>query len=365
MGAADELNRRMVESLRADADMSPLVESAFRQIPRHRFLPGEPLETVYSGEAIPIKYGSDALPVSASSEPTIMATMLTQLDVHSGARVLEVGTGSGYNAALLSSLVGEAGRVTTIDIEADLVDAAIDKLAGAGINNVRAVTGDGWNGDPNAAPYDRIEVTVGVWDLSPRWVEQLAEGGVLVVPLWLRAGVQATVAFRRVGERLVSQSVRPCGFMRLRGPHAGPESYATIDGWIVCIDGDEGVPVDAIRKLLAEPMHASPAPELVDGWFLDVALKDPYAVQMWTTEEYSIGRQGVMLPDASGLALIEDDQVLTFGSYRATDHLRVAIARATPMRLEDLHIQVVPSVGRRDGQSRPDLIRPNYTYMLT
>lgn len=97
--------------------------------------------------------------------------MIEQLDVQIGHRVLEIGAGTGYNAALLAWLAGSSGRVTTIDVDEDIVQEARDNLRRAGFSEVHVVAGDGWLGLPTDAPFDRIEATVGVWDLSPHWVD--------------------------------------------------------------------------------------------------------------------------------------------------------------------------------------------------
>ncbi|MGH3564039.1 MAG: protein-L-isoaspartate O-methyltransferase family protein, partial [Mycobacterium sp.] len=133
------------------------------------FVPGIEPERVYRDEAFPIKYGGDGLPVSSSSQPAIMARMLDQLDVQPGHRVLEIGTGSGYNAALLGHLVGETGAVVSVDIDADLVANARERLAECGVSKVTVGCGDGGVGWPEQAPYDRIIATVGAWDIPPAW----------------------------------------------------------------------------------------------------------------------------------------------------------------------------------------------------
>src|SRR5206468_3750045 len=116
-----------------------------------------------------------------------------------GDSVLEIGAGTGYNAALLVSLVTSTGRVVTVDLDEGVAAEARDHLDHADAPSVRVVTGEGWLGGASGAPYDRIEVTVGVWDISPHWVRQLRPGGVLVAPVSLRPGVQASIAFARVG----------------------------------------------------------------------------------------------------------------------------------------------------------------------
>jgi protein-L-isoaspartate(D-aspartate) O-methyltransferase len=184
-----------------------------------------------------------------------MATMLEQLDVRPGHRVLEIGAGTGYNAALLACLVGPTGSVTTVDIDEDTVAAACAHLAAAGIDGVRVVRGDGWLGAADGAPYDRIILTVGAADISPAWRAQLTPGGRLVLPLALPA-VQATVAFDARDGILESTSIDGCQFMRLRGVAAvpmrrvrvGPEPAPTV--WP---RGDHAVDGEALLALLRTP----------------------------------------------------------------------------------------------------------------
>ena len=155
--------------------------------------------------------------------------MLEQLELEPGLSVLEIGAGTGYNAALMAHVVGEAGTVTTVDLDADLVDGTRAHLAAAGLEGVRVVLGDGGLGYPDGAPYDRIILTVGVWDIAPAWREQLRPGGRLVLPLTI-GGSQKSVAFVRAQDQLVSDSVKDCAFMRLRGAFAGPPTRVVLGG---------------------------------------------------------------------------------------------------------------------------------------
>ena len=157
--------------------------------------------------------------------------MLEQLRVVPGMRVLEIGAGAGYNAALLAELVGPVGSVTTIELDPELASEAAAHLAVAGYSPARArvIAGDGWAGWAEGAPWDRIEATVGVWDISPAWVEQLASGGVLLAPLWLGV-TDVSVALRKRAGALVSESWALCGFVRLRGAGAGQPPLVRIGG---------------------------------------------------------------------------------------------------------------------------------------
>src|SRR5262249_23692318 len=130
-------------------------------------------------------------------------------------RVLEVGSG-GYNAALLAELVGPSGQVTTIDIDPDITERARSLLDAAGYPRVNVVLADAEGGVPEHAPYDRILVTAGAWDIPQAWVDQLAGDGRLVVPLQVR-GLSRTLSFERADGGLVSRSSRLFGFVPMQG----------------------------------------------------------------------------------------------------------------------------------------------------
>ena len=210
----------LVEQLKeAKLFKTPAVEAAFLKVPRHLFLPGEPLDKVYSDVAIVMKRGEEGQWTSSSSQPAIMAIMLEQLDLKPGQRILEIGTGTGFNAALIASIVGPGGTVVTVDIQPDLVEHARRCLDGAGYDWVQTIVGDGGYGYPDGAPYDRIILTVASDVITPAWREQLAPGGRLVLPFAI-AGPQLSVAFEKQGEELVSVDNKPCGFMPLQGVFA-------------------------------------------------------------------------------------------------------------------------------------------------
>lgn len=130
-------------------------------MPRHKFVPGASLEDAYANSPVHIKYDSDGTSISCASQPGVVALMLDQLQAQPGERILELGAGTGYNAALLAHLVGETGHVTTVDVDYDLVQGARAHLATAGFTNVEALTRDGALGHAEGGPYDRIIATVG------------------------------------------------------------------------------------------------------------------------------------------------------------------------------------------------------------
>ena len=217
----------LADRLQASAAASAPVQAAFRQVPRHLFLPELRPVLAYQDEAVVIKTGPDGVPVSSSSQPTMMALMLEQLVLASGQRVLEIGTGTGYNAALMAYLAGPSGSVVSVDIDPELTARANASLAAAGYGQVAVICADGSLGHAGQAPYDRVIVTVGADDLAPAWLEQLAAGGRIVLPLSVR-GVQLSVAFERAGGHWQSQSAIRCGFIRMSGALAGAASWVPV-----------------------------------------------------------------------------------------------------------------------------------------
>lgn len=340
------------------------VEQAFRSVRRHFFVPGASLETVYSEEAIITHRGPDGLPRSSSSMPAIMAVMVEQLEVHPGHRVLEIGAGTGYNAAVLAWLVGSEGRVTTIDIDEDIVQEARDRLVRAGFPHVHVIAGDGWLGVPEEGPFDRIEATVGLWDLSPRWVEQLIPGGIVVIPLWLRPGVQASIAFRKRNGDLQSVSVESCGFMRLRGPHAGPENYVQVHNWIVGVDQVDSRKVEILRRLLSETPRREPAPDLSKGWFLRLALEERTAISLGDKDNWRREAAGIFDADAQSLALIIDHTLEVFGSDSGRAVLLKHVVGSPPLDLRKLSVEAVPSKATRKPPSAWAIVRPNFSFFV-
>jgi protein-L-isoaspartate(D-aspartate) O-methyltransferase len=216
--SADDLRNALTDRLLGDHTIrTPVVQAAFRRIPREMFIPEVPVAEAYANTAVYTKTTSTGVSISAASQPTMVALMLEQLAAEPGHRVLELGAGTGYNAALLAAVVGETGHVTTIDVDDDLVDGARKHLATAGIGNVDVVRADGALGHPARAPYDRIIATVGAFETPTEWLDQLAEGGRLVVPLRLRGTNSRSIAFERRDDRWVSVDSQLAVFMPLRG----------------------------------------------------------------------------------------------------------------------------------------------------
>jgi protein-L-isoaspartate(D-aspartate) O-methyltransferase len=374
---ASALAEAMVQGLRTHSGLrDDAVADAFRSVPRHVFVPGTPLDEVYRIDAvIPTHFGADGLSTSSSSAPNIMATMLEQLDVRSGMRVLEIGAGTGYNAGLVAYLTGADGAVVSIDLDPTIVAEARAHLARAGIANARVDCADGWLGAPADAPFDRVIATVGVWEIAPAWFDQLRPGGVIVLPLWLRAGAQMCVAFVREEYGFRSVSLCACGFMRLRGPNAGPDAQVVVPGWRGRIDGPTArdwmvglehatAPrLETLRALLRTAPTVMPVPLPPPGWTARVALTEPDAIEFLSRMGPRRHAMGIFDPERPSLAVFEAGRIVAFGDPAGAHRLRSALAAMQPLYVEELEIFAV----RHPAGAVPDawvLARPHFDVVV-
>jgi protein-L-isoaspartate(D-aspartate) O-methyltransferase len=288
MSAADRACTAMVDALRASGRVrSAVVDAALRAVPRHLFLPGATVAAAYADGAVAVQH-VDGVATSSASQPSMVAIMLEQLELRPGHRVLEIGAGTGWNAALMARIVGPTGHVTTVDIDPDLVAGTTRHLAAAGVSGVEVVCGDGALGHPAGAPYDRVVLTVGSGDVWPAWVAQLAPAGRLLLPLALR-GSQLSIALDLAPDgTLHSHSQRTCGFIRLRGMGASARPAVALSGGLALRGTEDGpVPdpagvVAALTEpgeLVASPVVVGPA-DTWDGFGFWLALTDPGALRL-------------------------------------------------------------------------------------
>ncbi|MEU4656829.1 methyltransferase, FxLD system [Streptomyces sp. NPDC023723] len=264
---AASLRAAMVSELREMGVLqSEAVATAVATVPRHLFATGERLEAAYAAnKALVIKRDEQGHAMSSLSATHIQVVMLEQAEVEPGMRVLEVGSG-GYNAALLAELVGKTGTVVTADIDGEIVKRARACLDAAGYGRVQVVLADADGGVPEHAPFDRIIVTAGAWDIPPAWREQTSERGRLVVPLRMR-GITRSFAFDQVGQDLVSASYRLCGFVPMQGSGAYTERLLPVaDGVALQVD-DQRQAFDT--EALAVAVHA-PRLEVWSGVSFDL-----------------------------------------------------------------------------------------------
>jgi len=179
---------------------------AMDEVPREHFVEGGYLDDAYADQALPIACGQTI------SQPYVVAYMTEQLGVRGNHRVLEVGTGSGYQAAILSRLAGE---VISVERYRTLADAARGRLTALGYGNVTVQVGDGLAGVPQWAPYDRIMITAAAETVPQALVDELADGGVMVLPLGPHAGPQQLVKLTKQGNELKQEELIGVRFVPL------------------------------------------------------------------------------------------------------------------------------------------------------
>lgn len=182
------------------------VLAAMREVPRHLFVPAEMQPHAYRDSALPIGHEVTI------SQPSIVALMTDLLEVHPGDKVLEVGTGSGYQAAILAKL---AGAVHSIEIIEPLARRAATQLAALGYRNIEVRAGDGYAGWPEQAPFDRIIVTAGADHVPRPLVEQLKPGGRMVIPVGKGDDLQLTLIRKSPAGRISQRRILPVRFVPL------------------------------------------------------------------------------------------------------------------------------------------------------
>ena len=212
----ERARHRMVDGLLARGVLrDSAVAEAMRDVPRHLFLPPSQQPVAYEDAAQPIGEGQTI------SAPHMVALMAQALDVHPGQRVLEVGGGSGYHAAVLARLVRPAGRVVSVEFLPALARAAQDALAPLGLP-VDVRVGDGSLGWPDQAPYDRVSVAAAAPRVPPPLLDQLAPGGLLVIPVGPK-DLPSLLRLRKLPDGTAqTEDLGPCLFVPMRGAHGWP-----------------------------------------------------------------------------------------------------------------------------------------------
>jgi len=220
-GGFDTARHKMVEEVLADANatasysgisaLGPGVIAAMKKVERHRFVPGALAALAYFNRPLPIGHGQTI------SQPFIVALMTDLMKVKTGDRVLEIGTGSGYQAAVLAEI---AGSVYSMEIIEPLGKQAGERLQSLGYRNVQTRVGDGYYGWPEAAPFDAIIVTAAASHVPPPLIRQLKPGGRMVIPL----GTQFMTQYLMLVEKqqdgsLTSRQILPVRFVPLTGGH--------------------------------------------------------------------------------------------------------------------------------------------------
>jgi protein-L-isoaspartate(D-aspartate) O-methyltransferase len=325
---------------------SPAVRAAFAAVPRERFVPpGDPeataeehLDAVYSDHALITAYDRDGNFTSTSSLPSLMARMLELLDLAPDTRVLEIGTGTGYNAALLASIVGPQ-HVTSVEVHDDVAERARANLRELGLGDVTVITGDAGTPPDPSVRWDRVVATTGVNDVPSWWWTNLADdpAALALVPLQ-HAGSHPLIALGPVGR---GRYVFNTGFMLPRG------TLAEGDWW-----GDNralAIVVTAARAREAEQEVASLAgvdwadPDVRGAFWFHLTLADrrafshPDGIGLVDGEDYAISdaRAGFHTNKALwGELVAHRDRWLRLGAPRVADHVAQFVSREAPRTVD-------------------------------
>ncbi|MFD8787291.1 methyltransferase, FxLD system [Kitasatospora sp. NPDC059599] len=281
------LRDRMVDTIAATHPLTPAVEDALRVVPRHEFVPDATAEQAYADQSVTIKPNpAGGLPLSCASVPSLVADMLVWLRTRPGDTVVEIGAGTGYNAALLAHLVGPDGKVVTVDIDEDVTAHARQTLEATGNTAVTVLTRDGALGAPEHGHPARMIVTVGAWDIPIAWWDQLEPGARLVVPLSWR-GQARCLGLDRQADRMVSDVVELCGFVPMLGQDGERTAAIDTDGLVTLhFDADQPIDPAVLRGVLDQPKTAVASgatirgDESFDGVWLRLSAADPATCRM-------------------------------------------------------------------------------------
>ncbi|MBI2299359.1 MAG: protein-L-isoaspartate O-methyltransferase [Armatimonadetes bacterium] len=343
---------------------------AFLRLPRHRFIdalivpesdqPGaaelavavgpdaadpDLLDRVYTDSALSIQIRQGRC-TSSTSQPSLMAMMMADVGLGPGARVLEIGTASGWNAALMSELCGPEGEVVTVEFDAELAERAREHLESEGLGGrVSVVTGDGVLGWPAGAPYDAVIVTVSCPDLPRAWLEQLADGGRLVMPFGLPDESSPMLLLTRRGDGWEGAFLRWSWFVFVRGGGLRP--------WPAPLD-PAGDP-DLAALLRREPVCVKIPVGTADRWspgaasfglhLLAAGTPGLATVLLATHEARRQVCYALHEPAAGGLAALCDDELRGYGNPGCLERLRDRFGEWTRLGypwMEDYRVSVHP-----------------------
>lgn len=252
-------------SFGAGTGLPAKLRAAVTATPRHRFVhrfrvddgplcdqdaePDRHLPVIYSDTVMRhVDAAGRSLP-SSNSQPSYILFLLHLLSLEPGQTVLEIGSGSGWLAAIMARLVGPAGRVVGIELIGDLAAQSRKDLAAERIENVEIITGDGTHGHPKAAPYDRAIITAATWDLPAVLFDQVREGGLILVPIELRSPDGCAVTLlRRQGAAFVAERTVSGWFVPLQGSGQDRPELAVPDLDAEPVEGRAALPLGLLRQ---------------------------------------------------------------------------------------------------------------------
>ena len=353
------------------------VEEAFCSVPRHLFVdrysqdnqlvevdsqcPTEAqLKKIYSNEAL-VTHLHHGVPTSSTSQPSLVADMLEQLLLEPGMKVLEIGAGTGWNAALMGHIDGPKGCVYSIDIQSDVAQRARNHIQRLGSQNVKIITCDGGYGYHKASPYDRIITTVNCPEVSPYWMEQLAEGGALLITLRDMEGSSWCLLMRlwKRKDHLKGEVLSLPGFMMLQGRYGTEVVRPSVEERLNVIKAE--------RQSCAKPApwRRLLLPSNARKWMLDNLVFFAYLEGM--SIERIGERYALRSKDSESVCVTDDEQIEIYGSddvYQALEEITCKWIRlGAPWRTSYL-VEVWPLHISKRKPKNGWLVRRQYTQLI-
>ncbi|MEP7291731.1 MAG: methyltransferase domain-containing protein [Chloroflexota bacterium] len=347
--------KSLVALLKQSGYLDAPLEAAFRAIPRGSFLAHLPPEEAYRDEAIPIKVDEDGTVLSSSSQPSMMAIMLRQLQLQPGHNVLEIGAGTGYNAALIQHIVGDEGKVTSLEIDLTVAETARANLQRVAMSEVLIVEADGAQGYAPRASYDRIIATAGIWDVPQAWVRQLKPGGILVTPLWVEGFEVSAALVLQPDGTLYSQSNRFCSFIPLRGQDAVPEIAVRVGTSGLYLYSNSKIDSAALQMLISDDSAENYFGISLEAWeywqgflpYLVLHIPESFILAYYQVARdasaYGMSGRGFMLMTPGSACFVSSAERGTARSFGSADALLAA--------------QEALAAWERDGKPQGDRLR--------
>ena len=303
---ATKLRERLVRQMILRGTISPgRVAAAMARVPRHVFVTEVSIRAAYEDRVVLTKEHKGNV-LSTLSQPSAVGRMLEDLKVEPGMRVLEIGAGTGYNAALLAELTGDPSLVTAVEIDAAMVHRARESLEVAGYHGVTVVSADGLRYESEIA-FDRIELSVEAPFIAPGWVRSLSEGGLLLLPLRLKGIRYLTPALRKYSDRLKAESDSGCSFMAMRSPYRSTDTTFRVPGldrvrftW----ESPGDFPGEALRTAFDAAPQTHPDVNASYSGIGYVALGHDATFTMTDQQACEIPRLGVLDRDSGSVCLL-------------------------------------------------------------